>query len=265
MIHIDAERCINCMQCVKVCPFQVLEGGGGKPECIRENLCIQCLHCAAACPREAVSLDDLNGTFQGDFPSFSDNFSDQIEHHLLTRRSYRSFKSDVVDKNIIAHALQTSAWAPSAKNDHPTEWIVVSGKPFIQEIMDHILSYVDETGISPEIASLYKAGHNIVTGTANTLILAAAKTTAINPSVDTALALYNAELVLQANGLGTCWAGYLTRMCNQIPSLRQLINLPEDCQIYNALMVGYPDQEHYLHIPNRKKQPAIHWIETATR
>lgn len=265
MIYINAERCINCMKCVKACPFQVLESSSGKPECIREKLCIQCLHCAAVCPKEAVSLDDLKGTLQGDFPSLPDDFPELIAHHLLARRSYRSFKSDLVDKDIIAHALKASAWAPSAKNEHPTEWIVISGKPFIQEVMDHILRFVDETGTSPEIASLYKVGHNVVTGTANTLILAAAKKTAINPSVDSALALYNADLILQANGLGTCWAGYLTRMCNQIPALRQLIKLSEDCQIYNALMVGYPDQEHYLHIPNRRKQPPIQWIETALR
>lgn len=260
MIKIDRNRCIGCLQCAAVCPFQVLESVDGRPETVRESLCIKCLHCAAACPCQAVSLEELEGTLPEESPSIPDNYSALIEHHLMMRRSYRSFKPEPVAREILEHALKVSAWAPSAKNQHPAKWIVVRDEKIVQKIMVHILNFVKETGTSPEIAALYEQGHNVVTGTANTLILAYSKTTAINPPVDSALALYNAELVLQAQGIGTCWAGYLTRMCNQIPALRELLKLPEDCQIYGALMAGYPDKEHYLHIPNRHKQPLIQWL-----
>ena len=156
--------------------------------------------------------------------------------------------------------MKVSAWAPSAKNQHPTKWVVISDDNKISIIMEHILEYVKETGISPEIAELYKLGHNVVMGNAKTLILAYCRTNAINPSVDTALAIYNAELTLQAQGIGTCWAGYLTRMCNQVPAIREILKLPEDCQVYGALMVGYPGDEKYIHIPNRHKQPDIQWL-----
>ena len=126
--------------------------------------------------------------------------------------------------------------------------------------MDYILEYVKETGVSPEIGELYERGQNVVMGNAKTLILAYARTDAINPPVDTALALHQAELLLQAQGVGTCWAGYLARMCNQVPALKEMLKLPEGCQFYAAMMAGYPDKEQYLHIPNRQKQPEIQWL-----
>ena len=86
-----------------------------------------------------------------------------------------------------------------------------------------ILEYVDETGVSPEIASEMETGNNVVMGTAKTLLLAYANDNAISPETDTAIAMTTAELYLQAKGIGTCWAGYLKRMANNIPGIREML------------------------------------------
>lgn len=260
MITIDSEKCIGCFKCVSACPFEVLHTTEKQPEMSDDKLCIKCLHCAAACPQKAISLGELDGVLSEEMPKFPKNFHNLIQGHLMTRRSYRNYKPEQVPKDILSNALKVSAWAPSAKNQHPAKWIVISDDDKINIIMEHILEYVKETGISPEIAELYQHGHNVVMGNAKTLILAYSRTNAINPPVDTALALYNVELMLQAQGIGTCWAGYLTRMCNQVPAIREILKLPEDCQVYGALMVGYPKDEKYIHIPNRHKQPNIQWL-----
>jgi nitroreductase/NAD-dependent dihydropyrimidine dehydrogenase PreA subunit len=260
MINIDSEKCIGCLKCVSVCPFNVLDTENGKPVMRGEKLCIKCLHCAAACAQDAIRLDDLNGILPEDLPELGDDFPAELEGYLLARRSYRHFKPEQVPKDTIGNALRISAWAPSAKNQHPTKWIVICEENMIKAIMDFILQYVRETGISPEIAQLYERGHNVVMGNAKTLILGYARTDAINPFVDTALALHNAELMLQARGIGTCWAGYLTRMCNQVPAIRETIGLPDGCQVFGSLMAGFPDREEYIHIPNRHKQPDIKWL-----
>lgn len=260
MINIDPEKCIGCFQCVSVCPFNVLDPENGKPVMRREKRCIKCLHCAAACTQDAIRLDELNGILPVDTPELDEDFPAALEGYLLARRSYRHFKPEPVPKDRIDKALRISAWAPSAKNQHPTKWIVICDENTIKRSMDLILEYVRETGTSPEIAQLYEEGHNVVMGNARTLILGYSKTNAINPFVDTALALHNAELMLQANGIGTCWAGYLARMCNQVPAVRETIGLPDDCQVYGALMAGYPDHEEYIHIPIRHKQPDIKWL-----
>lgn len=260
MINIDLEKCIGCLKCVSVCPFNVLHTENDKPEMSDDKLCIKCLHCAAACPQNAIKLDELEGIVHEEMPVVPENYQQLIEGSLVTRRSYRHFKPEPVSKDIMSNALRVSAWAPSAKNQHPTKWIVITDENVIKQMMDHILDFVRETGTSPEIAKLYELGYNVVMGTAKTLLLAYCRTDAINPSVDTALALYNAELVLQSQGIGTCWAGYLNRMCNQVPALLDILKLPEGCQFYGAMMVGYPENENYLHIPNRHKQPKIQWL-----
>lgn len=259
MIKIDSEKCIGCLNCISVCPFNVLEAEAGRPKVAKE-FCIKCLHCAAACPECAISLNGREGVISQEIPKMPENIHKLIEGSLMTRRSYRRFKPEPVPQEIISDALRTAAWAPSAKNQHPTKWIVVNSEAMIRKMMEHILKYVKETGVSPEIAEIYEQGRNVVMGNARTLIIAYARTDAINPFVDSALALYSAELVLQSQGIGTCWAGYLMRMCNQIPAIREMLNIPEGRQVCCCLMAGYPDNEEYIHIPNRLKQPEIKWF-----
>ena len=260
MVTFDLEKCTGCLKCVSICPFAALSIKDGKPEPDADNLCIKCLHCAAACPQNAVRLGDLEGILSEELPKQPENLQKLIEEHLMTRRSYRHFKPEPVPKNILNHALQVSAWAPSAKNQHPAKWVVINDEKKIESIMEHILEYVRETGLNAEILKVYERGHNVVAGNAKTLLLAYARTDAINPPVDSALALYNTELMLQAQGIATCWAGYLTRMCNHVPALRDMLNLPEGCLFYGALMIGYPENEKYIHIPNRHKLPDIQWL-----
>lgn len=260
MITIDYEKCIGCNTCISVCPFEVLKAGAAGPEPAQDGICIRCLHCAAVCPENAICLGDLEGSLPGDVAKLPENGESLIRDFLMARRSYRMFKPEPVPRDVLSDAIRVAAWAPSAKNQHPAKWIIVDDGDRIKEMMEYILNFVKKTGTSPEIAALYEQGRNVVMGTAKTLILAYARTNAINPPVDTALALYNAELVLQAKGIGTCWAGYLTRMCNQVSEIKELLKLPEGCQFYGALMVGYPEGENYIHIPNRHKQPDIQWI-----
>ena len=260
MVTIDFEKCTGCLECAAVCPFKVIGTENGKPVTADDKLCIKCLHCAAACPQNAISLGSLDGILPDEIPQFPENIKALIEGFLMTRRSYRRFKPEPVPADIVSGALRVAAWSPSAKNQHPARWIVISREEKINKMMELILQYVKETGAYPEVAELYGHGHNVVMGNAKTLILGYAKSDAINPPADTALALHDAELVLQSQGIGTCWAGYLARFCNLIPGIREMLELPDNCNVYGALMAGYPENERYIHIPNRHKQPNVRWL-----
>ncbi|MBQ8564199.1 MAG: nitroreductase family protein [Firmicutes bacterium] len=259
-LTIDYDKCVGCLKCTRVCIWTIIEARGGKPYVLEDKYgCAKCMHCGIVCPEGAIRFDGAPMMAAEDKPIVSDTFMDDIESFLLTRRSYRDFREEEVDSVIIRRALETAAWAPSAKNQHPTKYFVVQGREKVDAIMDAIVTYLKETGENPEILSELKRGNNLVLGHAQTLILAYSRNNAINPQVDTALALDYADLCLQSRGLGTCWAGYLTRFLNKIPALQEMFPLPKNNSFYGALLVGWP-KEDYLYIPQRLKRADITFV-----
>lgn len=263
-ISIAADRtvCLGCGSCSYVCPFSVIYMEDRLPQVDPSKNCISCLHCAAACPKNGIRYMGEEAVIK-DFPSsFSLHFDNDLKTHLIQRRSYRHFTKEPVNPELLAAALSLADFAPSAKNQHPANWLIVNKPETVQKIMSHILDYVRETGVSPEILSEYEQhDNNIVMGTSSTLIMGYCGANALNPLQDTALALYSAELYLQAKGIGTCWAGYLTRLSNAVPALKELFALPEGAQFTGALMVGHPMHEKYLHIPKRVRTSSIRWMD----
>ena len=50
----DAEECVGCGICVKVCPAHVIKIKGGKAHIAKKN-CIRCFCCMEFCPKKAVA------------------------------------------------------------------------------------------------------------------------------------------------------------------------------------------------------------------
>lgn len=258
MIQIDGEKCVGCLRCLKVCPFTVLEERDGKASVVEGKGCLKCMHCAAVCPVEAITYGGEPAITRS-VTKLPVGLTDSLLNLVQQRRSYRHFKERPVDPQVLADALEWASWAPSAKNQHPTKWIVVQSPDVLKDIMDKILRYVEETGNSPEILSEYRAGNNVVMGNANTILLAYARNNAINAPQDTAIAMTTVELILQSQGVGTCWGGYLARLMNAVPELKDYFPLPENNSYYGAFMLGYPQDEDYVAIPQRLKRADIQW------
>ena len=263
MIRVDKEKCIKCHKCINVCPFTVLKEQDGFPVKRPEKWCIECMHCAAACPQDAMTFKGeaaVSGSFVPE--PVAEGFEKDLEKHVLQRRSYRNFKDTPVDREVLGHVLRLADWAPSAKNQHPHGWIVIDSKETITAVMDAIVEYSKETGVSPEVVTeLENENNNVVMGTAPTLILCYADNGAINAPADSAIAMTTVELLLQSKGIGTCWAGYLTRMCNAVPKIKELLpELPENHSFYGAFMAGYPENEEYMHVPERIKKADIKFL-----
>jgi nitroreductase len=68
--------------------------------------------------------------------------------------------------------------------------------------------------------------------------------------VDCAIALTYLELAAKAHGLGSCWAGLLTRAVGLYAPAAEFLNLPDSNKVYGAVMLGYP-KYRYQRIPKR--------------
>lgn len=85
----------------------------------------------------------------------------------------------------------------------------------------------------------------------------APKEGAVNAYTDTTIALADVDLLLHSKSIGSCWAGYLARLTNANPKIRELIGLEDTMQIYGALTFGYPKGEEYPRLPFRNKADVI--------
>ena len=75
----------------------------------------------------------------------------------------------------IESALNVAAWAPSAKNQHPTKYYVVNDKETIDAMMTLIVEHIKETGDCPEVLDGLSNDWNKVFGKAQTVIIAYAR------------------------------------------------------------------------------------------
>lgn len=261
MIRFNSNKCNQCGQCIKACPFTVLTM---EKDCLamildKEKYCIDCFHCISICKQKAVSAEGIPAIDVRVDKALAGNGSDIIANYVRSRRSVRKYNDKMINKEIIQAILQNAEWAPSAKNQHPTKWIVVSGKDKTDHIMEMVLKYVNETGQEPLILSEHANGNNIATFDAPYLLFAYADTSAVNPFADSVIAMTMADLMFCEKGIRTCWGGYMIRIANNCQEIREYLNIPENCKVYGVLGLGYTDVEQYSYLPHRKK-PIIRWL-----
>lgn len=261
MIEINEENCIGCGLCIKVCPFSVLKLNTGKSvaESIKKY-CIDCMHCAAICPQGAILYQGKSAvTFKvQDLSNFA---VEDLERFLYQRRSYRKFSKTPVPDALIRKAIDIAMFAPSAKNEHPLQWLLIRDGGVQAQLMRVILQYCRQQQDLDEVLREYNHNNNNpVIGENAALLLGICNKDALNPAQDTAIALTTVELVLQAHGVGTCWSGYLTRFLNMIPECREIVQITTNYAVYGSLMIGYPATPPYRYVPLRIKKAELRVI-----
>lgn len=66
VIRVDEDKCVNCHQCIAVCPVKYCIDGAGDKVRLNPALCIGCGECIAACTHQArTGMDDLDQFWQG--------------------------------------------------------------------------------------------------------------------------------------------------------------------------------------------------------
>lgn len=261
MFTINKDKCIKCGKCAEICPFTCISMENEYPEMKPEKrkACMKCLHCAAVCPVEALDFHDMPCE-KGEVINPGEANYNEIKNLMLSRRSKRRFNNKKVPEQIISDIIRISDFAPSAKNQHPQNWVVVQEQGKVVKVMELVVEWVKANQVSLEILSELENGNNIVTFNAPHLIFGCApKEGKINPYTDTTIALTDIDLLFHAKGIGACWAGYLTRITNASKEIKELLGIGDEMQIFGSLAFGYSEGEDYLRLPYKEKSK-IDWI-----
>lgn len=257
LVTVDHATCRRDGMCSAVCPMGLFDVDGEGFPLLRggaEERCIACGHCVAVCPRSAVRHEAL-----------PEEEASLIDHDLTvsvpalnqlmrSRRSVREFRDEPVPETLVREAIEAASWAPSAVNLQPVRWLVVKTPSEVRRLAGLTIDYLRQGGVDPRYAPFieqWEQGRDPILRNAPHVIIVHAPDDWIWSSVDGVIALAQFEMAAVANGIGTCWAGFLMRAANGHPPLREALGLTVEQSVFGALMYGYP-RYRYHRIPPRR-------------
>lgn len=244
---IDAALCCGDGLCAAVCPTgrismdavsgqAILSPGPSRP-------CNGCGHCAAICPRRAVRVEREG---QGDTPADAPAWDTwrlepaRLDAFLRMRRSVREFKPDPVPREVLERVLDGARYAPTASNRQDVGWIVVQAPATLRRLADSIAAWAEASPLYAAVAQEYRRGVDTMLRHAPCALLLHSRRDFAMSGQDCGVALTFAELLLAAEGLGSCWSGLAGRAAQERPDLLAWLGLPEERAVFGGLMVGYP-------------------------
>ncbi|WP_270837660.1 nitroreductase family protein [Mitsuokella multacida] len=161
---------------------------------------------------------------------------------IFTRTSVRKFEDRPVEKEKIEKLLQAGFVAPSAGNQQPWEFYVVTKRETIEALAK----------TSPYAVSAAKAP---------VVLVIAARKDVIFPGItdiDCAIATENLWLELEELGLGGVMMA-VSPVPERMEAVRQILNLPDNQYAFALLPFGYPvGKKPQVDRYDAKK---IHWVE----
>lgn len=252
-LKVDAEKCIQCGECVRDCfagvfgtdenDFPVVMPGG-------EERCIECQHCMAVCPTGALSVFGLDPEasrpLKGNLPD-----PDHLDTLIMGRRSVRSYKKEGVDPALIQHLLEVASHAPTAVNRRPVRLTVVDDPAAMDRLRDAVtkaaLKRLHEGTIPAgyerigDYLSNGREGEDVVFRGAPHVLVASASKTALAPMADCHIVMSYFDLLAAGHGLGTVWDGIARAILDGVcPELRSLLDIPEDHVLACVMAFGKP-------------------------
>jgi len=195
---------------------------------------------------------------------------------LKHRRSIREFLDKPVEKKIIDEIILAGRYAPSAKNDQPWRFIIITNKERItslsKDVKAQILSILKKRFIlqliykqlrkKETIGFLYAAAMNnedMIFYNAPALFFILTRDKQFYDE-SCACCAQNMMLAAHSLGLGSCWIGF-ANFLNQNKKVLKELQVPEGYHISVALILGYPKKQPKTALIRKPMADVINWIE----
>ena len=257
--RLDAEKCIGCGLCVKVCPGGVLNLNA-EHKCEMDEIdsfgwngCWKCEHCLAVCPRGAISIfgkvpeDSME-------PVVPEAAAPVLDALIRNRHSCRRYLKKDVPPELIDSMLQALANAPNGGNKQQVEFTIIDDRTKMARFraiaygrMEQLAaggvypagfdapSYVDlkrwEQTVRPEMLFC----------SAPYLLIPHAPLGKGEPVEDVMTAAAYFELLCAANGLGAVMMTFPKDALKTMPEVRAMLRIPEEHYIGVMIGFGWPE------------------------
>lgn len=159
---------------------------------------------------------------------------------IHTRRSIREYQNKPIPEELITEVLKAAMAAPSARNQQPWEFIVITDSELRKKVAT--VSPNARMIVDAPLAILVCGNLKIETAPGYWVI-------------DCSAATQNILLAAHALGLGAVWTGVHPREA-RVEGLVEIFDLPEYILPHSLVVIGYPAQqtEH----PDRFKPERVH-------
>ena len=165
-----------------------------------------------------------------------------VMNNIYTRVSIRKYQDRPVEKEKIEAILRAAMQAPSAANQQPWEFYVVTNKENL-EALSKVHPYAGMTKNAPAaIVSVYRK---------NCTLPAYAQ-------IDLSIAMENLWLETDAQGLGGVWLGIAPQE-DRMKAVEEVLDLPETVRAFAIFPFGYPSEQRKQQ--DRFDESRIHYVE----
>ena len=163
-------------------------------------------------------------------------------NNIFTRVSIRKYQDRPVEKEKTEAILRAAMQAPSAANQQPWEFYVVTNKEKLLAL-SKVHPYAGMTKDAPAaIVSAYRK---------NCALPEYAQ-------IDLAIAMENLWLETDAQGLGGVWLGIAPKE-DRMKAVEEIVELPDNLRAFAIFPYGYPAEERKQQ--NRFDESRIHYVE----
>ena len=163
-------------------------------------------------------------------------------NHIFTRVSIRKYQDRPVEKEKTMAILKAAMQAPSAGNQQPWEFYVVTNKEKLKALSE----------VHPYAGMTKDAPIAIVTAYRKECILPD------YAQIDLSIAMENLWLETDAQGLGGVWLGIAPQE-ERMKSVEEILNIPDTMRAFAIFPYGYPAEERTQQ--DRFDESRIHYVE----
>ena len=249
LFEVDRGRCVKCGACVRDCAFRALgTDGEGFPAMVSPARCMRCQHCLAICPAGAVTLD---GRAAGACVAAADArlpSAEEVANWLVLRRSTRKFRDADVDRDVLGRILELLGNSPTGCNARSLAFTCFPDRASMARMKRKFLEIAASPWgkilprwfAVPAIRMRKGAEDMFFRGAAGLLVVSSDTDNpgVVTPNEDVTIACSNFELLANANGIATCWLGFLGMIEKDLPGFVERLAGIKTGRPFQAMLFG---------------------------